>query len=280
MPANLMLATDLGHRSDRALDRAAALARTWGARLTVVHALESPDRSGDMPSWRRVTDPVAAARRCIHRDLHSTPDLDLEVLVERGEPGTVVAELATRHGSDLIVSGVARDEMLGRLLLGSTIETLLKRLPAPLLVVKRRPHGDYRHLVVASDLMPGSRAAGATAFAWWPQAQIDLFHAFTLPFEGLLQDKTRPLEQTRARALEDCRRFAADATGGRYAATFCEHGEPASLLCDLAEARDIDLIVVGTAGRRGLAGMVLGSVARRILDRVPVDVLIVPHAES
>lgn len=280
MPHTLMLATDLGHRSDRALDRAAALARAWRARLLVVHALKAPGSPEDAPSWRRISDPVALARRRIHRDLGVTEDLALEVIVERGDPGSVIAALAARHQVDLILSGVARDETLGRLLLGSTVEALLKQLPAPLLVVKRRPHGDYRHLVVASDFTPGSKLAGDTALAWWPNAQVDLFHAFALPFEGLLQDKRPTIERARQRAAEECQRFAAESRGGRYATTYCEHGEPAALLGDLVEARDVDLVVVGTEGRKGLAGMVLGSVAQRVLDRVPVDVLVVPRAGS
>ncbi|MGE3772123.1 MAG: universal stress protein, partial [Gammaproteobacteria bacterium] len=166
MPQTLMLATDLGHRSDRALDRAAALARAWQARLLIVHALKAASLRDDAPSWRRVTDPLALARRRIHRDLGATADLALEVIVERGDPGAVVAELAARHQADLVISGVARDETLGRLLLGSTVETLVKQLQAPLLVVKRRPHGDYRHLVVATDLTPDSKTAGDAALAW------------------------------------------------------------------------------------------------------------------
>lgn len=281
MPRTLMLATDLGHRSDRALDRAATLARAWQARLLIVHVLEGgTQRRADLPSWRRVSDPLAEARRRVQRDLGATQDLALEVIVERGDPDTLIADLAAQYQVDLLVCGVARDEALGRLLLGSTVEGLVKRLPAPLLVVKRRPHGDYRGLVVASDFTPSARAAAAVAAAWWPQAQLDLFHAFSLPFEGLLDDKTRAIEQARRRAMDECRRYLEDAPEVRYANTYCEHGDPAVLLSDLVEAREVDLVVVGTEGRRGLAGMVLGSVAQRVLDRVPVDVLVAPRVDA
>jgi hypothetical protein len=42
-PRRVLLATDLGARCDRALDRAAALASGWQAELVVVHALEEVD---------------------------------------------------------------------------------------------------------------------------------------------------------------------------------------------------------------------------------------------
>jgi len=279
MPLTLMLATDLGHRSDRALDRAALLARTWQARLLVVHVREGPERRENTPSWREVSDPLAFARRCVLRDLGAAGDLSIDVIVEHGNPGTMIPDLAARHRVDLLVCGVAREEALGRLLLGSTVESLVKRLPAPLLVVKRRPHADYRRIVVASDFTACASAAAAAAARWWPAATFELFHAFTQPFEGLLENKSRAIEQARLRAAEECQRFVAASTDVRYASTYCEHGDPAALLCDLADARDVELVAVGTEGRRGFAGMVLGSVAQRILDRVPSDVLVVPRRE-
>jgi nucleotide-binding universal stress UspA family protein len=38
---------------------------------------------------------------------------------------------------------------------------------------------------------------------------------------------------------------------------------------------DVDLVVLGTEGRTGLAGVLLGSVAQRLLSRLSVDVLVV-----
>jgi hypothetical protein len=52
------------------------------------------------------------------------------VLIEAGEPGEVVLRAAHSLKADLIVTGMARDEFLGRLLLGSTVDTLV-RLPVP-----------------------------------------------------------------------------------------------------------------------------------------------------
>jgi nucleotide-binding universal stress UspA family protein len=39
--------------------------------------------------------------------------------------------------------------------------------------------------------------------------------------------------------------------------------------------RGVDLVVLGTEGRSGLARAVLGSTAQRLLSRLPVDVLVV-----
>lgn len=53
-----------------------------------------------------------------------------------------------------------------------------------------------------------------------------------------------------------------------------EAGEPAEVLCRLS--RPHDLLVVGTRGGGTLSGLIRDSVARRLLDEAPCDVLVLP----
>src|SRR4051812_46059764 len=54
---------------------------------------------------------------------------------------------------------------------------------------------------------------------------------------------------------------------------------PATAIVDYAKANGIDLIVVGTHGRRAVAHLLLGSVAERVLRTAPCPVLTVRHPE-
>jgi nucleotide-binding universal stress UspA family protein len=54
---------------------------------------------------------------------------------------------------------------------------------------------------------------------------------------------------------------------------------PAQAIVDYAARERIDLIVVGTHGRRGLAHMVMGSVAEAVVRKAPCPVLTVRHPE-
>ena len=50
-------------------------------------------------------------------------------------------------------------------------------------------------------------------------------------------------------------------------------GHPPTVIMDFARETDADLIVVGTHGRKGLAGAMLGSVCTRIIRESTIPVL-------
>ncbi len=149
-PRRILLATDLSARCDRALDRATQLARQWQVPLLVVHA--STRDTAD--SWLFDDPPPAVdfeqmIRQRIENDLRE-PVADLDIHVQDGTPGEVILAAATRAGCDLIVVGDARDT-LRQLVLGSTVEYLVRRSPVSVLIVKQRPHGIYQHVLVGTD---------------------------------------------------------------------------------------------------------------------------------
>jgi nucleotide-binding universal stress UspA family protein len=58
------------------------------------------------------------------------------------------------------------------------------------------------------------------------------------------------------------------------------HGSPADEVLDYAEDHDIDCIVMGTHGRRGLSRMLLGSTTSRVLRAAEMPVLVVRAPEQ
>jgi nucleotide-binding universal stress UspA family protein len=53
-------------------------------------------------------------------------------------------------------------------------------------------------------------------------------------------------------------------------------GKPEEFIIQEAKERDIDLIVMGTHGRSGLKGFLIGSVAQKVIGHAPCPVLVVP----
>ena len=54
---------------------------------------------------------------------------------------------------------------------------------------------------------------------------------------------------------------------------------PALAIVEYAKGSDINLIVIGTHGRGGMAHLLLGSVAERVVRSAPCPVLTVRHPE-
>lgn len=284
-PKAILVATDLSSRSDRAMDRAVALASEWHARLIVLHALQEPVQPVDVPSWQRSHDPRQFAAQQILADLQGALKTEGDVVVEYGEPAPLILEAVKNFGCDLVVTGVARNETLGRMLLGTTAVTLSRQLSVPLLVVKSRPRGPYRNVVVATDFSEGSRCALETAIALLPNAKISLFHAFEVIFEGYLDDavKVGARERARQHALAESLAFLAKVPAAKALRqpipTICEYGSPGTLLGDLQQTQGVDLVVLGTEGRSAIATVLIGSVAQVLLSDLPGDVLVVRRAK-
>src|SRR5690606_17415020 len=59
-----------------------------------------------------------------------------------------------------------------------------------------------------------------------------------------------------------------------------DFGNPAAKVLDLLERERFDLVAVGTHGRRGLAHLMLGSVAESIMHHSPVPVLVAHRPEE
>ncbi len=61
----------------------------------------------------------------------------------------------------------------------------------------------------------------------------------------------------------------------RFHTTHIHVGQPPEVICKMAGELGCDLIVMGTHGRNPLAGLLMGSVATRVLQHAPCPVLLV-----
>ncbi|MGQ3051581.1 MAG: universal stress protein [Roseateles sp.] len=283
-PQTVVLATDMSGRCDRALARAVQLSGTWRARLLVVHALED-DEAGQAaeaarrpPSWRQPESHEAAVAQRLRDDL-AGEGITADVQTARGAPAAVVLEAARREQAQLVITGLAQDQPGVRRRVGTMADTLLRDpLDVPLLVVRARSSGPYRHVLVATDFSPASRAALATAAHWFKSAGLTLFHAFEVSASdptGLgFGDESRA--QTASRA---CEQMLAEMALGpevtdRLHPVF-EGGEAAALLPDHLRNSDVDLVVLGSNDRTSFMKKLLGSTTETLLHAIDCDVLVV-----
>jgi nucleotide-binding universal stress UspA family protein len=286
-PKRLLLATDLSARCDRALDRGVALAKLWDADLIVVHALEQSDvfyneLVARLPSWRQ-SDGAALVRKQLQQDVASLGSR-VTVIVEKGDAADVILAAARRESVDFIVCGVARSEQLGRVFLGTTVDRLAREISAPLLVVKNRMRGPYRHILVATDFSESSRYALQTEMVYFQGESPSIFHAYDTPFSGLTRGPIRTQQDFLSIAKTKCTTFLLDAGIADHEIKnlklILEYGPPVRLLQRYTQQGEFELVVVGSSDDGAVYEFLIGSTAKEILRDVAADVLVVRRNES
>ncbi len=275
----ILLATDLSARGDRAFDRAVFLADAWGARLTIASALE--ERLDDLvehdgaPRWRRSDREVAAAEAQIRRDLEGK-QVEVEVIVRRGNATAVLVEIARRTSYDLIITGIARSVGFTRAILGATVEAIVGARAGPVLVVKARVRGAYRTALVGTDFSEASRAALRSASALFPETGLTVLHAYRPTLRGITSTRESDAAARQAASAE-CARFIRDTLPDEAGEvrSVVEAGLPEPLLNEYAIDHEVDLMAVGTHGRNRVLSLLLGSIGSAVILSSPCDVLLV-----
>jgi nucleotide-binding universal stress UspA family protein len=163
MPAfqHILVATDFGSSSDRAVRLAAELATRFTARLTVLHVLQHiPPVFPDVP----VAVPVLAREE---REREAKRELDAflaslgreaplcEGLLRFGDPAREIVAHAEESACDLVVVGTHGRRRLSRLLLGSVAEKVVRTSHVPVLTVRAEQPTKEAH--VAGQASPPSR---------------------------------------------------------------------------------------------------------------------------
>ena len=138
-----------------------------------------------------------------------------------------------------------------------------------------------RNILMATDFSEGSEKAFkyAQAVAAYYGAEMYVAHVVGSGVFPVLPAQER--EKLLAEAREAMSRFVPSGRDSSRCHSVIEGGEPADVLRNFARQKSIDLLVLGTSGRKGLKRFVLGSVAEEIFREMLCPVLTVgPHTSD
>ena len=131
--------TDFSERSDLAFRLACWMARDYGARVIVLHVAEPlptvsdvgmliPPPPVDLLSLREKLDHLKARGG----------KAQVETLLLQGTPADEILKVAENNKCDLILMGTHGRTGIGRLLMGSVAEQIVRKATCPVLTVKTR----------------------------------------------------------------------------------------------------------------------------------------------
>jgi nucleotide-binding universal stress UspA family protein len=296
----ILVASDFSEHAAGALREAAALAKVAGGQLTVAHVLSNlRSAMADMSKlsrWHLVDDIEAFERqlrassdkklRAQVTELGLPPTAQIETLV--GTPYIELIHAVQAQGYDLVVSGTRGQAGWKRFLVGSTSDRLLRNCPCPVWVVKGGLGKPPANILVPVDFSAASGRALATAagLAASTGAALHVLHVVDeedvpeLPESDELQlPPALSRRKVNRAALDRFEEFLAGLPAdGPKPEVHIGHGDAWKVIGATAKKLNADLLAMGTVGRSGLPGLLLGSTAERVLHSCPVSLLAVKPA--
>ena len=282
----IVVGVDGSALSKTALRWALAEAALRDAAVEVVHAWSSPTIA--FTPYAAVVVPVvgaedvaAAAGRAMERTLAEVADasagIEVTTTIEQGNAAEILTDKS--KGAALVVVGSHGHGGFAGMLLGSTTSQLLHHAPVPVAVVNgatARPGG---RIVVGVDGSPHSVSALRWALdeARRRHAGVDVVHAWQYPgvlfFGETMVIAADDVEQGARDVLEHTMQEVAGELADIDVRTTVERGHPVGVLTECA--KDAALLVVGSRGRGGFTGLLLGSVSSEVVHHAPCPAVVV-----
>jgi nucleotide-binding universal stress UspA family protein len=290
MIRSLLVPLDGSPFGEQALPLALALTRGAHAALQMVHVhvpiasaysgnelaanlyLDAEMRLHERDYLRRVTDRVAGEE----------PGQVTSALLE-GPVVEALREHMLSHGTDLVVMTTHGRGPFTRFWLGSVVDQMIRQLPVPVLLVRPRDNGAARvvprHLLVPLDGSPLAEQVLTPALevARTLAADVALLRVVEMPSEG----RPAGLDPAMLRRCEvEARGYLEEVAGRlresgvRVTTRVVVDRRPAAAILEAAEAHDGTLIALATHGRGGLARLLLGSVADKVIRGATAPVLV------
>jgi len=297
---NILLLVNQGAGDKGILRRAASLAETNRAQLTVVTVIEELPRDMRMlvvaitPS--EVQELIARERRQYLYQIvaaHTKEEIRISVKVLTGTPFLEIIRQVLRQKHDLVILAAEGRSGLQNRLFGGTSLHLMRKCPCPVWVMKSTWRERFHRILAAVDPISGEEENNlldikimdlATSLAEMEQSELHIVHAWDFRREHLVRVHARMPGTTinqLADQTRDIHKKRFDGLIGNYPVKNLNHrlhfinGDPARQIIDLAAQHAIDLIVMGTVCRTGVAGFFIGNTAENVLQHVDCSVLTV-----
>ena len=262
---HILVATDLSPYARNAAERAAYLSKAQQASLDLLYVANPAPFERlkqlvvpDDDLLKRVLDSAGEKIHALAAMLFQRYDISAGVQVASGSVTTEITRVVQDKHSSLLVCGARGQGVARRLLLGSTVQKMLNRMPCPLLVVKPAPRDAYRTVLVPVDFSPVSLRAIELARRIAPQAEIILLHVYEAPFESSVRfahiDHDTLTHYRNVIRKDAVTQLAAlsQAAGMPDARQIVVHGDPGWRIAEQEQELECDLIVVGKQGTSAL----------------------------
>jgi nucleotide-binding universal stress UspA family protein len=272
-PSTILFASEIP-ANDRAFNFALAQAREFAADLVVFHAYDTLVVAASETSGIRYYDYAAAARAEVQQ---------LEPLAQRARQSGVHCEVVVRPGLaadqilgylrerhvDRIVMGTHSPGPIGKILVGSVAEAVLRTANVPVFIIGPEVvDGAYRNFATRTILSAVSLIEGSFVVASFA-AELALQHNARLILQHVIRPQDRA-EVLAGRTIEEIETELLCLIPGELrdqisVQTIVVPGDPTEELLYQSRAQQADLIVLGAHGASAFAAITRHGVVYKVL---------------
>ncbi len=295
---NILVLADGGNGQKNAIEHAAQLAKSNRASLTLIDVLESGSMivpTGDMQkSVTALQEDLIRLRSVELEELAATvkeqhDGIDVTSSVEVGQAAIEVIRQVLRNKHDLVIKSADGQVSRFHVLFGSTELKLLRKCPCPVWLITPA-NKRFKRILAAVDLRASLDDMAsldrlilelATSIARRNEGSLHVVHVYKLANEQMLRGHQihSTIVDSLLAEIESASRQQLDELLKDFPDTnptvHLVEGEPADIIPRVAREQEIDQLVLGTVGRVGVPGFVIGNTAESILNEVNCSVLAV-----
>lgn len=290
----LLVATDTRLAKHFVVDEGARIARQNQSALTIVDVV--PEASwianlvtSDLKTMRELYLRTAEEKLQMLAAPLRSEGLEVETKVLSGKTSVEVVREVLREKHDLVMAVAKGKNSKRKSFFGYTAMGLLRNCPSAVWLMPQEPNSQIKHVLGCVDVSSDQRIDAelndkimetAAAISQLHQARLSVLHAWRMPNEALLNSRLSP-DDVAAYVREHGAWIAVqfDKLLQKHGtsiesedANLCED-RPATAIAEFTAAQAVDLVVMGTLARAGLAGILLGNTAEQILDFIECSVL-------
>ena len=294
---SILFVADGGEGEKSVLARAVRLASANSAKLTIFAALDA-DRYqfNDQETHSALEAFNKAHLEERRKELESLrqevisehPQLTIDVAVETGTMAVsvILAVLVNHH--DLVMKAAGGGAGKWKKLFGGGDQKLMRKCPCPVWIAKPSTETHLSKILAAVDLDPTEPDTEslarkimelATSLATDEGSELHVVHVWRLAAETVLRGRqidTADVDKI-VESMEAAHQSELDRLVDLYPydkrTLHLVKGQAGDIIPEFAEELDVDLVVIGTVGRAGIPGLLIGNTAEEILNVVDCSVL-------
>jgi universal stress protein E len=291
---NILVVIDPTTEDQKALKRAVEFAQRNGAKLTAF--LSIFDFSYEMTTMlssdeREIMRKSVIADRQLWLDsiIAETHTLDLTIdskVVWHNRPFEAIIEQVLTNKHDLVIKGTHQHDKFKSVIFTPTDWHILRKCPCPILLVKDHIWPENGNILAAINIgsddtehqsLNKKITETANALSKIINANVHLVNSYPgtpvniaieIPEFDSSEYNDTMLKHHQQAMLEHAKLFSIAQEN-----TYVEEGLPETVIENMSQKLDAELVILGTVGRTGISAALIGNTAEHVIDQLNCDVL-------